>query len=91
MVESVAFQDRITAYSSFVRDVVLDIYPETDQHVLDKKIDNLIDFEIKLANAAASAEKRRNVTALYNPFTVEELQVFIDANSTELKKGKVRV
>ena len=86
MIEADTYQDQIKAYRTLVHEVVLLMKPESDQMQLQKHTEDLINFEIKLASAASSAEQRRNVTALYNPFTVEELQAFVDDKATT---GKV--
>lgn len=45
-----------------------------DRARAERELRQSLDFEIALANISLPSEKRRNVTLLYNPYTVDQLQ-----------------
>ncbi|XP_011257048.1 neprilysin-2 isoform X1 [Camponotus floridanus] len=69
---SKGFDEKIVqAYYKYMVDiaVILGANPDRAQ----KELKESLEFEIKLANISLPNEKRRNVTLLYNPMTVNEL------------------
>ncbi|XP_067658960.1 neprilysin-1-like [Haliotis asinina] len=65
-------QDKyMVAYKQFIRDVATEL--GADQTTIDADVDDLIDFEIILANITTPMELRRDYNALYTKRTVGEM------------------
>ena len=71
----------MTAYRKFVRDVFIQLImasksiqeKDIDVKELDARINEMIEFETKLANVSAKEEDRRDVKKIYNLFKLQDL------------------
>lgn len=89
LVDTKSYENRIAAYKNLLQDVALHLQPNLSTKVLTEKIEKLLEFEIKLATAASSEEHRRNVTALYNLFSLDTFQEFVDAEAVKADFAEV--
>ena len=71
------YTDRIEAYKAYIKTTAQIIAASLGEVVsgieLDLQIENLLQFEMKLANITTAAEDRREIDRMYNPMTVSEL------------------
>ncbi|KAF5287392.1 hypothetical protein FQA39_LY15930 [Lamprigera yunnana] len=65
--------DIIEAYSKYMVDLA--VYFGADRKFAEYEVDTMITFRGQLANITIPPEERRNETALYNPMTLNELQI----------------
>ncbi|XP_018313637.1 LOW QUALITY PROTEIN: membrane metallo-endopeptidase-like 1 [Mycetomoellerius zeteki] len=71
---SKGFNEKIVqAYYKYMVDIAVILGADSDRARTELK--ESLEFEIKLANISLPNEKRRNVTLLYNPMTVNELSL----------------
>ncbi|XP_031639286.1 neprilysin-2-like [Contarinia nasturtii] len=67
------FDDKIVkAYYEYMVDMAV-IYGADRRHA-ERELKESLQFEMKLANISSSSEERRNYTALYNPYTLRDVQ-----------------
>ncbi|XP_043483736.1 neprilysin-2 isoform X2 [Leptopilina heterotoma] len=64
--------DIVKAYYNYMVDIAVIFGADRDR--AEKELKQSLEFEIKLANISLPTEKRRNITALYNPMTIRQLQ-----------------
>ncbi|KAJ8918489.1 hypothetical protein NQ315_008186 [Exocentrus adspersus] len=63
----------VRAYYNYMVDIAVLFGADKDRAV--RELRESLEFEMKLANISLPSEKRRNATALYNPMTIDELQI----------------
>ncbi|XP_014207873.1 neprilysin-2-like [Copidosoma floridanum] len=61
----------VKAYFNYMVDIAQILGADRDYAA--EQLKESLEFEIKLANISLPSEKRRNITALYNPMTIAEL------------------
>jgi len=70
---SKGFEDKIVkAYYDYMVDMAV-IYG-AERSRAERELKESLEFEMKLANISLPNEKRRNATALYNPYTLKQVQ-----------------
>lgn len=63
----------VRAYYNYMVDIAVLFGADKERAV--RELRESLEFEMKLANISLPSEKRRNATALYNPMTIEQLQI----------------
>lgn len=65
---------QILAYKKYIKDVITILTGDLNLgEVSDGEIDEIVDFEKRLANITIKQEDRKNFTSLYNSRTIEQL------------------
>ncbi|KAI9560850.1 hypothetical protein GHT06_011803 [Daphnia sinensis] len=83
----------MTAYSTYITDAAKAIRDYLATGATDAQIDADVlavwTFESELAKITTPAEDRRNITRLYNPLLVSEVQAWTDSVPTTTNNGKI--
>lgn len=68
------YSDKTQTYKKYIKDAIRILASDFNEiEISDREVDEIVEFEKRLANIIVKDEDRKNITILYNPSTLEQL------------------
>lgn len=68
------YSDKTQTYKKYIKDAIRILASDFNEiEISDREVDEIVEFEKRLANIIVKDEDRKNITILYNPGTLEQL------------------